>query len=165
MSFRIAALVCLVALAALTGKPAFALPAPMPEQDLMEKSDLIAVVRVLSVSCTVITKDQATGEELPSYLARLRLVEVKKGEAKKGEEVIVTWRAIPKGIVGPWIVAYYPGEVVLTHLVKKSGGVSYGSTWWNAKGEDIKAPESTDLPQKPGETLLAPETPQKQQPL
>ena len=31
--------------------------------------------------------------------------------------------------------------------------MSYGSTWWNAKGEDIKAPENTELPTTPGETF------------
>ena len=84
---------------------------------------------------------------------------MKKGDAKKGDEILVTWRAIPKGIVGPWTVNYYPGEVVLTHLVKKSGGVSYGSTWWNAKGDDIKAPDNTELPTTPGETFDAPKDP------
>ena len=59
---------------------------------------------------------------------------------------MITWRAIPKGIVGPWTVNYYPGEVVLTHLTKKSGGATFGSTWWNAKGDDVKAPASTELP-------------------
>ena len=122
----------------------------------MEKSDLVAVVRVLSVSCTAVTKDDATGEELPSYLAKVRLLEVKKGDAKEGDEVLLTWRAIPKGVLGPWAVYYYPGEVVLTHLAKKSGGVAYGSTWWNAKGDDIKAPENTELPLKQGETFDAP---------
>jgi hypothetical protein len=77
----------------------------------------------------------------------------------------VTWRAIPKGIVGPWTVYYYPGEVVQTHLIKRSGGVSYGSTWWNAKGDDIKAPESTELPTTPGETFTAPQDPADQHPL
>ena len=71
----------------------------------------------------------------------------------------MTWRAIPKDVLGPWTVYYYPGEVVLTHLTKKSGGASYGSTWWNAKGDDIKAPESTELPETPGETFDAPKDP------
>ena len=135
---------------------ALALPAPMSEEELMEKSDIVAVIRVLSVSCTAVTKDDATGEELPSYLAKVRLLEVKKGDAKPGDEVLVTWRAIPKGLLGPWAVYYYPGEVVLTHLATKSGDVAYGSTWWNAKGDDIKAPESTELPSQPGETFDAP---------
>ena len=151
--------------ALLLASPAAALPAPMPEEEMMEKSDLVAVVSVLSVTCTVITKDQATGEDLPSYLARLRVMEVKKGDAKQGDEVIVTWRAVPKSIVGPWAVAYYPGEVVLTHLVKKRGGVSYGSTWWNAKGEDIKAPASTELPKAAGETMMPPAMQQMPKPL
>ena len=146
--------------------PALALPAPMSEQELIDKSDIVAVIRVVSVSCTAIIKDDKTGQELPVYLAKVRLVEVKKGDAKKGDEILVTWRAVPKDMVGPWTVNYYPGEVVLTHLVKKSGGVSYGSTWWNAKGDDIKAPESTtELPETPGETFDAPKDPSDQHPL
>ena len=157
---------CLLALGLVfLATPALALPAPMSEQELTDKSDLIATVRVLSVSCTVVTKDDKTGEDLPAYLAKLRVLEVKKGDAKKGDEILVTWRAIPKGIVGPWTVYYYPGEVVPTHLVKRSGGVSYGSTWWNAKGDDIKAPESTELPTTPGETFTAPQDPADQHPL
>ena len=157
---------CLLALGlVLLATPALALPAPMSEQELTDKSDLIATVRVLSVSCTVVTKDDKTGEDLPVYLARLRLLEVKKGDAKKGDEILVTWRAVPKGIVGPWTVNYYPGEVVETHLVKKTGGVSYGSTWWNAKGEDVKAPDNSELPTTPGETFDAPKESTDQHPL
>jgi hypothetical protein len=155
----------LSALALLVASPALALPAPMSEPELMEKSDIVAVVRVLSVSCTAVTKDSSTGEDLPSYLAKVRLLEVKKGDAKAGDEVLVTWRAIPKNILGPWAVYYYPGEVVLTHLAKRSGGVSYGSTWWNAKGDDIKAPQSTELPATPGETFAAPQGDTDQHPL
>lgn len=144
--------------------PALALPAPMSEQELMDKSDLVAVVRVLSVSCIAITRDDKTGQDLPAYLAKVRVMDVKKGEAKKGDEILVTWRAIPKDVLGPWTVYYYPGEVVLTHLTKKSGGASYGSTWWNAKGDDTRSPDTRDLPVTPGETVgqmpePAPETP------
>jgi hypothetical protein len=163
--FRSAGLAALVLLMALVAAPAWALPAPMSDQELMDKSDLVAVVRVVSVSCTTVTKDEKRGEELPAYLAKLRVLEVKKGDAQKGDEVLVTWRAIPKDIVGPWAVYYYPGEVVLTHLVKRTGGVSYGSTWWNAKGDDAKAPESTELPTTPGETFTAPQEPADQHPL
>jgi hypothetical protein len=145
--------------------PALALPAPMSDQELMEKSDLVALVRVLSVTCTSLTKDEATGEELPSYLATLQVREVKKGDAKKGDEVIVTFRAVPKSIVGPWTVYYYPGEEVVTHLTKRSGGASYASTWWNAKGDDVKAPDTRDLPVTPGESAVATPEPQKQTPL
>src|SRR5262245_1606971 len=150
---------------ALATAPARALPAPMSDQDLMAKSDLVALVRVLNVTCTSITKDDATGEELPSYLATLQVLEVKKGEAERGDEVIVTWRAVPKSIVGPWTVYYYPGEEVVTHLTKRSGGASYASTWWNAKGDDVKAPDTRDLPVTPGESVVATPEPQKQTPL
>lgn len=141
--------------------PAIALPAPMSEQELLENSDLVALVRVLSVTCTSVTKDEKTGEDLPGYLARLKVIETKKGDAKKGDEVLVTWRAIPKGLLGPWAVYYYPGEEVWTHLALRSGGVSYASTWWNAKGDDLKNPDTRDLPTTPGETVVA--TPEKQQ--
>lgn len=149
----------------LISTPARALPAPMSEQELMEKSDLVALVRVLSVTCTSLTKDAATGEELPGYLAQLKVLEVKKGEVKPGAEVLVTWRAVPKSIVGPWTVDYYPGEEVVTHLTKRSGGASYASTWWNAKGDDVKAPDSRDLPVTPGETVVPRPEPPKRMPL
>jgi len=154
----------LLCLATVAG-PALALPAPMSEQELMEKSDVVALIRVLSVTCTSVVKDTQTGEELPGYLATLRVLEVKKGEVKQGEEILVTWRAIPKAILGPWTVYYYPGEEVVTHLTKRSGGVSYASTWWNAKGDDVKAPESRDLPTTPGETFVAPQEPVRRMPL
>jgi hypothetical protein len=150
---------------AATVLPALALPAPMSEQELNDKSDIVATVRVLSVTCTAITPDEKTGEELPSYMAQLRLIEVKKGDAKKGDVVLVTWRAVPTKIVGPWTVNYYPGEEVLTHLVKKSGGVSYGSTWWNAKSDDATAPESFELPKQPGQTMVPRGTKHEQTPL
>jgi hypothetical protein len=131
----------------------------------MEKSDLVALVRVLSVTCTSVTKDEKTGEDLPGYLAQLQLLDVKKGDAKQGDEVLVTWRAVPKAVLGPWTVYYYPGEEVLTHLTKRSGGASYASTWWNAKGDPVKAPDTRDLPVTPGQSVVAePEKP-KQTPL
>jgi hypothetical protein len=133
-------------------QPALAVPAPMSDTELMEKSDLVALVRVLSVTCTSITKDEKTGQDLPGYLAKLEIVEVKKGDMKPGEVVLVTWRALPEGIIGGWSVAYYPGEEVWTHLTKRSGGVTYATTWWNAKGTPIKEPETTDLPPGIGQT-------------
>jgi hypothetical protein len=77
--FRYARLGLLLVLTALIAAPAQALPAPMSEQKLNDKSDLVAVVRVNTVICTAVTNDEATGEELPAYLAKLKLVEVKKG--------------------------------------------------------------------------------------
>ena len=155
----------LLVLASLAALPALALPAPMSEQELVEKSDLVALVRVLAVTCTSIVKDEQTGEELPGYIATLKVMEVKKGEVKPGEEVLVTWRAVPKSIVGPWTVYYYAGEEMVTHLTKRSGGASYASTWWNAKGDDVKAPGTRDLPTTPGETVVPPEEPVRRMPL
>lgn len=155
----------LLILASFAASPALALPAPMSEQELTEKSDVIALMRVLSVTCTSIVKDEQTGEDLPGYLAKLKVMEVKKGDVKQGEEVLVTWRAVPKSIVGPWTVYYYPGEEMVTHLTKRSGGVSYASTWWNAKGDDVKSPDSRDLPTTPGETVMPTPEPDRRMPL
>jgi hypothetical protein len=155
----------LVPLLVVCAVPAFALPAPMSEQELLEKSDVVALIRVLSVTCTSVTKDTDTGEELPGYLARLQVLESKKGDAKKGDEVLVTWRAVPRGALGPWAVYYYPGEEVVTHLSLRSAGATYASTWWNAKGDDVKAPDTRDLPLTPGDTVVATQEQQKQTPL
>jgi hypothetical protein len=146
-SFVVLALTCIAL-------PALALPAPMSDQELADKSDLVALVRVLAVTCTSVIKDEASGQDLPVYLAQLKLLEVKKGDANKGDEVLVTWRAIPKDSDGPWTVYYYPGEEVVTHLTKRSGGATYASTWWNAKGDEVKNPDTRDLPVTPGETVV-----------
>jgi hypothetical protein len=144
---------------------ALAVPAPLSEQELTDKSDLVALVRVLSVTCTTITKDAQTGEDLPGYLAKLEVKEVKKGDVKPGESVLVTWRAVPKSIDGPWTVYYYPGEVVWTHLTKRSNGATYASTWLNTKSEIVTSPDSKELPTEPGETVTPPLQQKPQTPL
>jgi len=155
----------LLGLACLIALPALALPAPMSEQELTDKSDLVAQVRVLAVTCTSVTQDETTGEDLPGYLAQLKVIEVTKGDVKPGEVVLVTWRAIPKDVVDPWTVYYYPGEETVTHLTKRSGVVTYASTWWNAKGDDMRSPDTRDLPTTPGETVGQTPEPEPQTPL
>jgi len=135
--------------------PAVALPAPMSDAELMEKSTLVALVRVLSVTCTGVAKDEMTGETLPSYSAKLKLLEVKKGSEQKGDVVTVNFHTIPKGMLGPWAVFYYPGEEVWTHL-GGSGG-TYETIWWNARGETLHQAVITKLPTKQGETVAIPE--------
>ena len=147
-------LLSLFVVACLAALPALALPAPMSEQELMEKSDLVALMRVVSVTCTTITQDEHTGEDLPGYLARLQVIDVKKGDVKKGDEVLVTWRAVPKDVNGPWTVYYYPGEMVWTHLLGADG--EYTSTWWNARGDVVSKAVITELPNKPGEIVEIP---------
>lgn len=137
---------------------AFALPAAMEDEELEAKSDIVVLVRVMSVTCTSITKDLRTDEDLPGYLAKLRVLEVKKGDVRPGGEVLVTFRAVPQGQLGSWTVFYYPGEEVWTHLVKRPGGVTYASTWWNAKGETVKPTETKELPTTVGESALAAES-------
>jgi len=141
-------------LGAVMAKPVLALPAPMSESQLLQKSDLVALVRIKSVTCTGVTKDDRTGEDLPSYSASAELMEVIKGEEVKGDTVNITFHAIPTGLLGPWTVYYYPGEMVWTHLVGKDG--DYTTIWWNGRGDIVSHAVITELPTKPGETVEMP---------
>jgi hypothetical protein len=134
--------------------PVTALPAPMSQEELLSKSDLVALVRVLSVTCVSVSKDERTGEDLPSYSARVELMEVIKGEEAKADDVTISFHAIPTGMLGPWSVYYYPGEMVWTHLVGKDG--DYITIWWNGRGTLVNKAVVTELPTTPGETVEVP---------
>jgi hypothetical protein len=138
----------------LLAAPALALPAPMSKSELLLKSDLVALVRINSVTCVSVTKDEATGEELPSWTARAELIEMIKGEEVKGDSVTISFHAIPTGLLGPWTVYYYPGEMLWTHLTGKDG--AYTSTWWNARGTLVSKAVVDTLPTTPGETVSIP---------
>ncbi len=134
--------------------PALALPAPMSDTDLLTKSDLVALVRVLSVTCVSVSKDEHTGEPLRNYSANVELLEVIKGDVAKGNDVDITFEDVPKGLLGPWSVFYYPGEIVWTHLIKD--GDAFTTTWWNGRGDLVHKAIITDLPTKPGESVAVP---------
>ena len=70
--------------------PALALPAPMSKEQLLTESDLVALVRIKSVTCVSVAKDERTGEALPSWTAEAELIEVIKGEDVKGDTVTIT---------------------------------------------------------------------------
>jgi hypothetical protein len=147
-------LVLTILLFGLSAGPALALPAPMSKEELLLNSDLVALVRIKSVTCVSVTKDERTGERLPSWSARAELIEVIKGEDVKGDTVTINFQAVPTGLLGPWSVYYYPGEMVWTHLVGKDG--DYTSTWWNARGTVVSKAVIDTLPTKPGETVEMP---------
>jgi hypothetical protein len=81
-------------------------------------------------------------------------MEVIKGDEAKGGDVTITFHAIPTGLLGPWTVYYYPGEMVWTHLVRD--GEAFTTTWWNGRGELVSKAVITKLPTKPGETVEVP---------
>jgi hypothetical protein len=134
--------------------PAFALPAPMSKSELLQKSDLVALVRILSVTCTGVSEDERSGEELPSWRAEAELVQIIKGEEAMGDDIAITFHAIPRGVLGPWTVYYYPGEMVWTHLIGKDR--TYTTTWWNGRGSLVSPAIITELPTTPGETAQVP---------
>jgi hypothetical protein len=138
--------------------PAWAVPAPLSPADLLARSDLAALVRVLSVTCAEKWLDPGSGEVLRAYLADLRVLKVRKGSARRSATVRVRWQDIPAGLLGPWSVGYLVGEELWTHLVRGSGA-EYDSTWWNARGDLLRGAERTDLPREPGETFTATASP------
>jgi len=140
--------------AVLYADPARAVPPPMPDSELLLRSDLVALVRVLSVTCVGESTDPHTGERLPNYEARAELMHVVKGEEMMGHDITITFHALPRGLVGPWSVYYYPGEIVFTHLVGKDG--VYTTTWWNGRGRLVNRAVITELPTAPGKTVDVP---------
>lgn len=132
-------------------QPGFALsyPPPLSAEELMRESDLVALVRVLSVTCLATAKDETGTEHPTGFDARVQLLEVKKGKQAPGALVSIRWMNFPGDPVG----AYYPGEEVWTHLTKEED--AYRNTWWNAKGETVKEPDRVALPARLGETLTA----------
>jgi hypothetical protein len=150
---RVSFLALALALALLRAAPVEAVPAPKPPEQLFAESDVVALVRVLSVTCTSLSPDRTTGEMLHGYNATLELLEVKKGGGQPGDTVSVSFKEIPKHIVGRWSVFYYPGEEVWTHLQRNDGGNGYQTTWWNARGEALRSAVTTELPTEIGETI------------
>ena len=61
---RILTSMSLLLLSAFLIAPASALPGPMSDADLLAKSDLVALVRMLSVTCTAISHDAFTGQDI-----------------------------------------------------------------------------------------------------
>jgi hypothetical protein len=131
---------------------ALALPAPMNAKQLADASDLVALVRVVSVTCTGV-KTSKSGKTLHQYKAMLELLEVEKGDHKAGD-IVETWftevEAVPGGAFS---VFYFPGEEVKTHL--RGGPDLYEATWWNARGDIRRPARLAQLPESPGETLSA----------
>ncbi len=151
---RILTSLSVLLLAAFIAGAASALPAPMSKEELLAKSDLVALVWIKSVTCVSVTKDKRTGEDLPSYSAQAELMEVIKGEDVKGDTVTLTFHAVPTGLLGPWTVYYYPGELVWTHLVGQDG--TYTTTWWNGRGTLVSKAVIDELPTTPGKTVEIP---------
>ena len=153
---------CLAVLAtaiALTAtRPASALPAPKGADVLEKESDFVGKVRVLTVVCTGEVEVGKPGKDkfkVLAYQGLLQVVEVKKGTVKVNEALLVRWQELPKGLVGGWRVAYYPGEEAATHLKWNTEHKAYDTTWWNAKGKPTKEADVKTLPEKIGAFSVA----------
>ena len=92
------------------------------------------------------------------------MVEVKKGDVKPGEEVLVTWRAVPKDVNGPWTVYYYPARRWLP-ISPSERRRELRLDLVERQGRRYQSPDTRDLPTTPGETVgagdlsLTPQTP------
>ena len=148
----------LLLLAAAT--PASALPAPMSDADLLaQERSRGARARAVGHLHRDHPGRFLQARTLPSYSAKVELIEVIKGDVAKGDDVTITFHEIPKGLLGPWSVFYYPGEMVWTHLVKD--GKDYTTTWWNGRGEVVHKAVITTLPTKPGESVAIKRLPRR----
>ncbi|MEG6508346.1 hypothetical protein V6C03_05125 [Methyloligella sp. 2.7D] len=134
--------------------PAHALPAPLSEETLTEKSDLVALIRINKVECVGATVDLRHLKPLLAYQAQAEIVEVKKGDKAPGDIVIIEFNELPEDEPGPYDVLYYPGEEVWTHLIAR--GPNYRSTWWNARGKLVQPSTMRKLPKVPNQSFEAP---------
>ncbi|ODA66321.1 hypothetical protein A7A08_02719 [Methyloligella halotolerans] len=137
----------------LIAAPAFALPTPLSEEELTEKSDLVALIEVLSVTSVGALPDMQTRQALQFYYAKAKVLEVKKGDVKPGTEITIEFREVPEDTVGRWEVSYYAGEELWTYL--KARGENYRATYWNARGKQVRPAVSNKLPAQPGQTISA----------
>ena len=128
----------------------FALPARSQTPTSWPRAIWSPLVRVL-FTCTAITRDDFSKQDIANYSANVELMEVIKGDVAKGAEVNIAFHEIPKGLLGPWSVFYYPGEMGVMHLVKD--GNDYTTTWWNGRGDVVNKAVITTLPTTPGETV------------
>jgi len=130
--------------------PAWAVEPPLPPQELERRSDLVTEVRVLDVVCTgyVPYGPKREGVRAAKYQAWLQILRVKKGKVGVGETVIVQWTEPEALRTGDWIVAYYPGEEVLAHLVWSPDERVYSTTSWNAKSVLRGPTKGTELPKQ-----------------
>jgi len=126
---------------------AWAIPAPMSPEQLFSASDIVVLVRVLSVTCLSISQR----EGLRCCSARLGLLKILKGNFHKFDTVEVWWEEKSPLALGPWYVAYHPGEKVWTHL--KWRRQTLETTWWNAT-KQVQPPQR-NLPNKVMETVQA----------
>jgi len=133
--------------------PALALPEPMTDDELLAKSDLVALIEVLSVTSVGALPDPGTRQALQFYYAKAKVLEVKKGDVKPGTEITIEFREVPEDIVGRWEVSYYAGEELWTYLRKR--GENYRATYWNARGKQVRPASSNKLPSQPGQTISA----------
>ncbi len=145
-----------LAFAFLATPPAgLAVPVPKTHEEVAKESDFIGTVRVLAVACTGEAPFPDTEASSQTYQAWLQVVSVKKGAVKANQTLLVSWQDVPKTVMGPWKVEYFPGEEVETKLKWNAARKMYESTWHNAKGKASRVPDTKKLPVKAGEVAAA----------
>jgi hypothetical protein len=122
----------------------------MAPQQLVSASDLVALVRVLTVTCLGVT--QLRQECLRSYRAKLGVLKVRKGRLRRFDVISVDWREQPRDIPGYGWVAYRPDGMGWTRLIWRDG--EWKPTWWNAA--DGWEQQGGELPMKWMEERCAP---------
>lgn len=137
---------------------AFALMPPYSEKELKNESTHIISGKVLGVAYVSKEKDPKKDWEYSTYCAWFMVDKSYKGDLKKNDTILIKWvwrKGISKrvkGFVGGSYhdPAYYPQEVVKTHLIKYNE--YYKSTWWNSKVDEKGA--GRNIPSKLGQVVF-----------
>ena len=141
-------------LAGATG-PVRALPPPLSAEELQKRSDVVAVVRVLAVTCTAQAPDAETKQPLRTFQAWLQVVRVDKGNAKPDETITLEWRETPKGGFADGATPFFPGEEVKTYLKWIGDRRLFEVAGVGGLKEPIRPADIQKLPEKPGQVLVA----------
>lgn len=127
----------------------FAKPAPIPEDELIEKCDLVVTADLLNVRRLPPTQG--------SLLAKAKVIEVHKGKATVGRTIDVYF-GLPSGAPGDSGIAMYAGQRLKLFLLKNDSPTEAYHPFAHNEAELLTdvAPALQVLPKSPGEVIYAP---------
>lgn len=127
----------------------FAKPAPIPEDELMARCDLVVSADIVSV--------RRLSPQQCSLLARAKVLEAHKGSVVKGS-VLNVYFGLPSGTPGDSGIAIYAGEQLKLYLLKNEAGTDDYHPFAHNEAELLQGvdPARQILPQRLGEVIYAP---------
>jgi hypothetical protein len=109
-----------------------ALPKPLSQQELFEKSDVIIKGKVIKI-------DEVENNNIyEKYTARIQILEVIKGDISNTDIISVFWKKYKKKLLGNWYIEYALGEVIETHLIWDQEEKMFKTISWNGSKVIVK---------------------------